>query len=227
MKRYFILLLVLGACWMGCDENEIAIYQESTRLTFAYAPDVYFADTDYVAKRTEVELKVSMQIQGYPLEEERTYCLVAQPADSVTEMPEVVLADSYVFPANKYTDSITIVVKRPAKPSLSENQTSVELAFDTENPAHEFEPGQIERQTEWFWVTFYLPEPAGWSPTYFGVYSMAKYMFMMDCFGEVYRSGWNNYAHTQEVVEAYQKYCETHEELLDDEGNPIAFPQVP
>ena len=36
MRKYFVLFMILGACWWGCDENEIAIYQETPRLNFYY-----------------------------------------------------------------------------------------------------------------------------------------------------------------------------------------------
>lgn len=226
MRKYFVLFMILGACWWGCDENEIAIYQETPRLNFYYSGGVVFADSDYVKQRTEKELIVVIALQGEPLEEGRTFCVTAQPVDSVTEMTDVVLADSYVFPAGKYRDSIRVTVRRPSRPTLTTPQTRASLAFDPSNPAHEFEPGKTEDLSYTIDASFYLPEPTSWPDTRWGLYSTAKYMFMMDYFGETYRSEWNTNAKVKEVIAAYEAYCEEHEELLDDNGEPIAFPRV-
>lgn len=226
MRKYFVLFMILGACWWGCDENEIAIYQETPRLNFYYSGGVVFADSDYVKQRTEKELIVVIALQGEPLEEGRTFCVTAQPADSVTEMTDVVLADSYVFPAGKYRDSIRVTVRRPSRPTLTTPQTRASLAFDPSNPAHEFEPGKTEDQSYTIDASFYLPQPTSWSATHWGLYSTAKYVFMMDYFGDTYQTDWNNYDKLREVIAAYEAYCEEHGELLDDNGEPIAFPQV-
>ena len=57
MRKYFVLFMILGACWWGCDENEIAIYQETPRLNFYYSGGVVFVDTDYVKQHTEKDRK--------------------------------------------------------------------------------------------------------------------------------------------------------------------------
>lgn len=227
MRKYFVLFMILGACWWGCDENEIAIYQETPRLNFYYSGSVVFVDTDYVKQHTEKELIVEIALQGEPLEEGRTFCVTAQPVDSVTEMTDVVLADSYVFPAGKYRDSIRVTVRRPSRPALTTPQTRASLAFDPSNPAHEFEPGKTEDQSYTIVASFYLPQPRSWNSSFWGLYSTAKYMFMMDCLGDSFQNSWNNWERVNEVRLAYEEYCAdpAHEELLDDEGNPIVFPK--
>ena len=50
---------------------------------------------------------------------------------------------------------------------------------------------------------------------------------MMDCLGNSFQDSWNNWERVNEVRLAYEEYCAdpAHEELLDDEGNPIVFPK--
>ena len=55
MKKYRFLLLLLVSffLYVGCEENDIDLYNETPRLNFYYSNmDVYFVDTDYVKGHT-------------------------------------------------------------------------------------------------------------------------------------------------------------------------------
>ena len=86
-------------------------------------------------------------------------------------------------------------------------QTRASLAFDPSNPAHEFEPGKIEDQNYTIDASFYLPRPMSWNSSFWGLYSTAKYMFMMDCLGNSFQDSWNNWERVNEVRLAYEEYC--------------------
>ncbi len=47
--RFLLLLFVLGFIYMGCEENDIDVYDETPRLNLYYGNlSVYFRDSDYV-----------------------------------------------------------------------------------------------------------------------------------------------------------------------------------
>ena len=85
MKKYRFLLLLLVSffLYVGCQENDIDLYNETLRLNFYYGNmDVYFVDTDYVKGHTEKEWMLRVNLQGDRLPEERSFCLKVQPNEA-------------------------------------------------------------------------------------------------------------------------------------------------
>lgn len=220
-----LIMIISGMCWFGCDEREIALYQETPRLCIEYVPSVHFLDTDYVKQHTEKLVLVKIRLQGCKLEQEKGYCLKIEPLKGVESTVEVGVDEHYVFRPNEILDSVYLVFKRPLKASQQEGKNGVTITFDYLNPKHEFEPGRIEEQSREVFVDFYLPEPYNWHKTYWGEYSAAKYIFMMDYFKDVYKMSWDSQEESQKVQDAYEIYKGVNGELLDEAGKPITFPK--
>ena len=226
MRKYILLITIIsGLCWFGCDEKEIALYQESPRLCIEYIPAVHFLDTDYVKQHTEKLVLVKIRLQGYKLKNEKGYCLKTEVAEGMEATVEVGMEDHYIFRANEILDSVYLVFKRPLKASQQEGKNGVTITFDYLNPKHEFAAGRIEEQSRVVSVDFYLPEPYNWHKTYWGEYSTAKYIFMMDYFKDVYKMTWGSQEESQKVQDAYEVYRKENGDLLDEAGKPITFPK--
>ena len=81
--RFLLLLFVLGFIYMGCEENDIDVYDETPRLNLYYGNlSVYFRDSDYVKGNVEKEWALRVNLQGYHLTEDKNFCMTVRPNDS-------------------------------------------------------------------------------------------------------------------------------------------------
>ena len=93
--RFFLLLFVLGFIYMGCEENDIDVYDETPRLNLYYGNlSVYFRDSDYVKGNVEKEWALRVNLQGYHLTEDKNFCMTVRPNDSYSLKANVSFADS-------------------------------------------------------------------------------------------------------------------------------------
>ena len=116
MKKYRFLLLLLVSffLYVGCQENDIDLYNETLRLNFYYGNmDVYFVDTDYVKGHTEKEWMLRVNLQGDRLPEERSFCLKVQPNEAYSLKANISFDEKYVFPMDSIYQIVTIKVHRP------------------------------------------------------------------------------------------------------------------
>ena len=78
--RFLLLLFVLGFIYMGCEENDIDVYDETPRLNLYYGNlSVYFRDSDYVKGNVEKEWALRVNLQGYHLTEDKNFCMTVRP----------------------------------------------------------------------------------------------------------------------------------------------------
>lgn len=221
MKKYIFLGMMI-LCW-GCEQNDIAVYQEDIRMDFPYTTaSCDFSDQDYLTQVVEKETEIEVRLVGYKLESPLNYVLKGTYEDEVVFRAEARIEPFYVMPADTVNSKAKIYVKRP---ELLNTEYSLDLVFDMENPVQQFQPGRTENRQCRLRVTYRL-KPSSWN-TYFGVYSNNKYQFMMDEFGTTYENIPQTDESKDRVREAYADYRKTHGPLLDDE-NPreeIVFPE--
>lgn len=221
MRKYIFVWLCL-LCG-GCEQNEIADYQESPRVDFLYSSgSERFTDRDYLDKRLWIESRVPVQLVGPFLSQPMTFCLKLDENDPEMENEPVILEEMYTMPADTARISAVVKAERPESPGRS---YSVVLAFDGKNPLHRFDVGKTEA-LQYRLTVEYKIEPQSWNSEYFGIYSNNKYMFMMDVFGMVFGDIPLTAESKKTVREAYDQYRKNNPPLLDDE-NPreeIVFP---
>lgn len=227
MKKYKLLLLflVLSLGYIGCDENEIALYDEAPRINFLYSAREYtFRDTDYVKGNVLHELDIEVQLQGYLLTESRDFVVKTQEGGGYTTPAEVVLPPKYTYSSlDTNVQRIIFSVKRPDKPTKADEPEGILLKFDLENPAHQFAAGRMDCDSCRVTVKYNLtPTEATWNANWWGDYSVGKYFFMMDYFKTVYKD--MERERLSELKEAYEEYKQAHGPILDDEGVEIMFP---
>ena len=77
MKRYkfLVLTLLIGCFYVGCNENEIALYEGEECINFRSSKIAYtFRDSDYVKGREWIDLAVVVEVQG-DVKKSRDFCL--------------------------------------------------------------------------------------------------------------------------------------------------------
>ena len=223
--KYLLLFLVLGFGYTGCEENEIALYDESPRINFLYSAMSYtFRDTDYVKGNEFHELKIEVELQGYLLKEPMDFVVKTQAGKGDVKQAEVVLPEKYTFSLlDTNTQWIVFKVKRPAMPTPANEPEGALLKFDLENPVHQFAPGRTDMDSCHIKVAYSLtPTEATWNASWWGDFSVRKYLFMMDYFKTVYKD--MERERLTELKQAYAEYKQVHGAILDDEGEEITFP---
>lgn len=223
--KYLLLLLVLGLGYTGCEENEIALYNESPRINFLYSANSYtFRDSDYVKGNEFHELSIEVELQGYLLEKPMDFVVKTQAGEGFVKQAEIVLPEKYTYSlldTNKQW--IAFKVKRPVMPTPANEPEGALLKFDLENPAHQFAPGRTDMDSCIIEVYYTLtPTGATWNASWWGEFSAGKYLFMMDYFKMVYKDMERD--RLDELKQAYAEYKQVHGPILDDEGVEITFP---
>lgn len=227
MKRYrfLLLLFVLGFMYMGCEENDIGLYNETPRLNLYYSNlTVHFVDSDYVKGHTEKEWEIMVTLQGDSLSEDKDFCLKVNPNDSYNLKAEISFQEKYVFLKNSIKQIVTIKVTRPENLTTT-HAYAADVCFDLDNPLHQFDPG-VENKSFLPITVYYRIKPGGWNEWYWGKYADSKYFFMMDHFQAIHDDIPQTSEAQQEIYDAYEEYKKSYTPLLDENGEEIVFKQV-
>lgn len=227
MKKYIILFfaLVLSYFFIGCEENEIDTYNETSRINFSSREESYtFIDTNYLKNIKEVELELDVELQGFLLTEPRDFCLKVRDNEEYKDKAEVVFEQKYSYTAlDTNVHTVKVKVMCPDKITPADSPYKMDIVFDIDNPLHGFDPGRVD--IDYCLVKlFYRLEPMDWSEYFWGFYSDGKYMFMMDYFGKIHKDIERTEDVRNELVEAYATYRENNPPILDEDGNEIVFP---
>ena len=207
--RFFLLLFVLGFIYMGCEENDIDVYDETPRLNLYYGNlSVYFRDSDYVKGNAE----------------DKNFCMTVRPNDSYSLKANVSFADSYVFPKDSIYQIFTMNVSRPENLTTTKAYRA-DVCFDLDNPLHQFDPGREDKEVLPLEV-YYVIRRNNWNEYQWGEYSDAKYFFMMDHFKATIDDISEGRETRKEIYDAYEEYKKNNPPLLDDKGNEIIFKKV-
>ncbi|MFR3331859.1 MAG: hypothetical protein ACLTSL_17250 [Odoribacter splanchnicus] len=222
MNKY-ILILCLALFFWGCEQNDIDVYNQTPRLTLPYSLTYSFNDADYVNKRTEGVGELEVRLMGNVLKETRTFCLkMEKDSVNINYTPSIELEDKYEFAVDTTVTKVAFKIQRPEQIGV---QYSAFCYFDEENPAHEFDRGDAEYLQAKISVIFNI-RPNGWDD-YWGLYSNAKYCFMMDHWNVTYDKMEKTISAKAEIRRAYDAYKRENGPLYDDEPehNEIVFPE--
>lgn len=227
MKKYKFLIgmLILSLGYIGCEKNEIALYDESPRINFLWnARNYTFRDTDYVKGHEYHELKIECSYKGICYKSPWDFVIEAQAGKAYETRAEIVLPQKYTYTAlDTNTQWIVFSVKRPEKPTPTNEPEGAILKFDQTDPAHQFASGRVDIDSCRIEVYYNItPTGATWNATWWGEYSTGKYFFMMDYFKAVYKD--MDRGRLTELKQAYEEYKQAHGPVLDDEGEEITFP---
>ncbi|MCR9011929.1 DUF4843 domain-containing protein [Gabonibacter chumensis] len=225
MKRYrFLLLILLMAClYVGCNENEIALYNGDNSVNFYSTKIAYtFRDTDYVRGREWVDLTLEVEIQG-EVKEPKDFCLKTDENNSYTDKANVAAENKYTYTALDTTiQGVTIRVERP-KNVTTEEPCRADLVFDLTNSFHQFAPGREDKRSCKVEVSYKIKPSDDWGWYFWGRYSDGKYFFMMDIFQKVHKDIPMTILERDKLRAAYAEYRKTNPPILDDDGSEIVF----
>ena len=225
-------VLALLATTVGCKENDIAYYSESPRLEYETYASCSFNDKDYLNayiadnKTTEKECKLTVQLIGYLLTETRTYCIKREQDPQSPFEVEARFQNPYTFPTATDKGEAVIQVTCPPKEAVSTQKTkkhgTLKITSDTGNPMHQFGPGREENLVCTLDVVLDI-YPSDWNSSYWGVYSTARYFFMMETLKKTLDEIEESQDIRLQLREAYKAYKEQYGPLYDDDGKEIEF----
>lgn len=225
MKRiiYFILAILLSGIYVGCNESEIDLYNQTPRINFLGSTYIRtLVDTDYVNTKPYVIDSFMVNIQGNLLKENRNFCVKVTPSSDYQNSLDVILEDKYAYTK---LDTVYQVfyykINRP-KVESGRNVYGCYLEFDLNNPLHQFDKGLVEKNQVVLNVRWNL-KPAEWSNyAGFGSYSNEKYMFIMDVCQRVWSDLKDGDA--DKVKQAYKEYIEAgNPPILGENGDEIEY----
>lgn len=231
-----ILSAVVMLASFSCKENQIALYNQGPKLEFHSYVSCVFSDVDYFnahladTKVTQKSCEGTTQLIGYFLKTPLTYVVKTEEARASDFPVNVSLEPSYTFPQDTVRSSFKLLVDCPGKECVSTRKTvrsgEVELAFDFESAEHQFGAGRNEHLKSKVNVILQI-YPSNWNPQWWGEYSTAKYLFMMETLGTTHNN-FEKSIDTQITLRgAYNTYKKMNGPLYgDDEANQteISFP---
>ena len=185
---------------------------------------VHFRDSDYVKGNTEKEWLLRVDLQGYRLTEDKSFCMKVRPNDAYTLKADVSFAEQYMFPKDSIHQIFTIKVARPENLTTTKAYQA-DICFDLDNPLHQFDPGREDKEVLPLEV-HYVIKRTNWNDYQWGEYSDAKYFFMMDHFKATIDDIPENEDTQKEIYDAYEEYKKNNPPLLDDKGKEIVFKKV-
>lgn len=242
----YICLLLLFAC--GCEQKESFEYTDRDALYFMLPKEagepwtegkpkalettrsfVRFKETgmnqtywfpEYVADTisTDTMTRVRVAVAGTLSASARDYRLKTVSTDSTLALAEISYDEKYSISANEMKDTIQFVIMRPKD---GEESTAGYVTFDTENsPAF---PTSITGWDRLKVNCVYYAKPEKWSNDIFGVFSQAKYAFMVETLKTTYDyydwitdDNWQATYGLPELRKALKKYNEEHPESPKD-----------
>lgn len=224
MKRiiYFMLVILVCSIYAGCSENEIELYNQTTRINFYGTMNIRtFVDKDYLKEETYVIDSFTVRIQGDHLKENRDLCVKVTPNSDYLNSVDVILDSKYTYTKlDTVCQDFFFKINLP-KVKAGKNVYGCYLEFDLDNPLHQFEKGLVEKNKLILNVRWDL-EPNDWDDWEFGSYSDEKYMFIMD----VCKRVWDelDYDDFDKVKEVYKEYREAgNPPILGEAGDEFYY----
>lgn len=236
----FISAAVMAFCYTSCSKEEIAMYNQESRINFDQTA-VYreLHDTDYVKMKDEPYRLDSVRVilQGDMLTENRDFCLKQVADDNYANSLDMQLADKYTYSnLTGVTQFAYFKVKRPDY-KTGNRAYGCSLEFDLANPNHHFLKGLVERNSVTVNYVWNITEPETWGDwnDYFGIgaFGAIKYCYMMDVWGKTLDDFITEdgdsfdydeaYDAIVQLINAYNEYKAEHGPILDENGEDI-FP---
>lgn len=219
---YLLFALLLGSIYAGCSQSEIELYNQSPRINFHGAFTIRtLVDTDYVQKPTHLVDSFTVRIQGNLLQEPRDLCVKASPNANFQKTVEVELDNKYTYTAIDTVFQVFYYKIRLPEFQAGNAVYGCYLEFDTENPLHQFDKGLTELSRRTLNVRWEL-KPTDWQDYYFGSYSDAKYIFIMEACKRVWKD--MEYEDIDRVKQAYKAYKEAgNPPILGADGDEMEY----
>lgn len=230
VKYKGIAFLLLAVLMLSCKDNQIELYDQSPRINFISNTVIEFTDVEYANDLFDKEVGVKVRLQGDFLRKDLNFCLRSEKNDNAN-FAKITFAEKYTFVAStdKVESEAIVSVKRPSEFTSQQVLYNAQLLFDNDNPLHQFDRGLEEWSERNLIVRYEISRPKEWSYSdrTWGPYSIGKYLFIMDTLKQIY----DDFSADDviednkiKVVVAYDKYLETNDPILDENGNEIYFP---
>lgn len=235
MKNIHILLLSCIFCigLLGSCENDNFLYQDTararlegmTKWTLGTNSDSLSFNFLYAGMATEYEMEMTVRVMGKATNYDRKVNLSVVTAKTTAGSHQYTFPSSVTIPANEYKSSFPVVLKRTDDLA---NKT-VSLCFEI-TASDDFQAGVEENSSLSIRWNDKISKPNDWDKSlaeFFGTYSDAKYLFIIDITGisDFSNLSWSEKWSMQiTLITALQEYEKQNGQLLDEDGNPVNFP---
>lgn len=237
-----LAVLVLSACkndeylyrdissriWLGVRDTvgNVSFRRDSTESSLMLMPASVEKDTLYV----------TANVTGATAPVDRKFRLEVVPEKTNVTPADYILGEA-IIPANSFRGDVPVIVSKNI-PGLDLKKEKARLVFRFVPNEHFLyaPPGLDTFKLAWF---NFIPQPASWSgvQSYLGVFTQAKYKFILDYFGgqvnlERYRGNTNLLLGLQSALrKALRDYNENPANqgrpegwpYLNDDGTPLTF----
>ncbi|MCW3464612.1 DUF4843 domain-containing protein [Chitinophaga nivalis] len=221
-------LLFLAAAFAGCSKEPLETYKDEPRIyfngeestfTFAIRPSTQLTDT----------FKVRINYSGLTLRQALPVKFSVADTSTAKAGKDYELPANFAVPVGYFSDTLRILVKRT--PEIATKAAVLVLRLEDNGS---YTPGfgrngKVIRLV----INDMLTKPSSWESylaSYLGVYSKAKYRFIIDTLGmsdfpyDMVRNGQLLY-YKIKLAEALAAYEKIHGPLIDAEtGNQVFFP---
>lgn len=165
-KRYFMGLLLLPFCFIGCQQSDIMLYEQNAGVYFEASTYGYsfLEHPDSVSK----VLRLSVDITGSQVGYDREFTVTRPELDSITTAE----SDQYsigkgIVKANEYRGYVDVVVSKDDRLRDSVYKLALEIQANEEFPEVRLNKkimvlsftNQVIRPANWVWLRWYFGVP--------------------------------------------------------------------
>lgn len=234
IRKYFFVGLIFLLC--KCEYIEPELYNYPQALNFKdyvengfdyvskHNPNFIFNDEDYKNRVLNKLDSIRVEVIGYTLQEDRTFCIKTEGIEGDKISPMIIKLENngvYKIKAGEFEKWIHYRVVMPIDFNVEHKAI---ISIDTANTQHQFKTGKIEAMKMIASVTYDL-STGKWDNRFLGKYSSGKYKFIIDLTKQTLNTLKLEYRHKQYFRDEYEKYLKKGLPIiLDDEGEPIQFP---
>lgn len=248
-KIYKIILgvLMLSPMFVSCEKDLPVFSSNDAGLKFYFekSADTLVSYSFAYGVETEYAMMIKVNLMGMPVDYDRPIELQqimtgendAVPGEHYVAFDDPSLKEKYIMPKNATTVEIPVMLKRGA--SLKQKDANLKFTFKLNDV---FSYTAKETSTRQIRIADQLVKPKGWDSYvkhFLGIYSKSKHQFLIENtsfkWDDEFVSGeWAGYVDSDQgycfylngvIREKYDAYKAEHGELMDDNGNPIEFPQ--
>lgn len=233
-SKIICAVVAIAFALAGC-ENEGFYYQDVARVrlegssmwTIGTESDSMSYNFIYAGLNTsEYEIEITAVIMGKTTDYDRTVNLKTV-TDRTTAIGEQYdLPSTVIIAANEYRVTFPVTLKRTT--DLKSN--TVRMRFEVVE-SKDFQPGAPENSSLLIKWNDMVDKPIYWDTqlaVFFGEYSDTKYRFIIETFGtgDFQDLTWaQKFSYNILLQSALQEYNDSRGTLIDENGNPVTFPQ--
>ncbi|MCA5003644.1 DUF4843 domain-containing protein [Sphingobacterium bovistauri] len=203
MKKFLNLYILSIALFISCAKEEIKLFEiEKDGIQFEPISNQFNSSVDFSFQSIEeldewgwpmksylgdsiqeYPTKLIVSILGREMDKDRNFKLIAKEGEGLS--PELIeFKENYVFRASRRTDTIDVILKRPAQ----RGKFKVDVTFLNEDNSGDFSLGAEEKLNFTFNITDQYPKPSDWDgrKDWLGEYSEEKYAFIVTKLNIIY-----------------------------------------